>query len=192
MSSAVSTPFVSLEDFLEMEPEDGVRLEWCAGIVHAMSGGSPDHSRLGARVIGALLSIAGEDCTVFDANADLWVDAAQFFGRADASLVCGALQVHSVKRGNRTLGEAITNPVVIVEVLSPSTETRDRGEKFVAYKQLMSLEEYVLVSQDQRHVEVRRRTSGGWRSDVVAGEGTIAIHGAPVDLDAIYGRQPRA
>lgn len=75
---------------------------------------------------------------------------------------------------------------MIVEVLSPSTEARDRGEKFAAYKQLPSLEEYVLVSQDERRVEVRRRSSGGWSSDVVTGEGAATIHGRSVDLSTIY------
>ncbi len=124
MRVAQSQPYVPLESFLEMEPEPGMRLEWCAGLVYAMSGGSPEHARLCARVHRTLLPLVGPDCTAFDSQADLW------------------------------LGEAITNEVVIVEVLSPSTEARDRGEKFEAYKQLPSLKEYVLVSQSERRIEV--------------------------------------
>ena len=58
-----------------MEPEEGMRLEWCAWIVFAMSGGSPEHARLTARIGAMLSSIAGDDCTVFASNADIWVDA---------------------------------------------------------------------------------------------------------------------
>src|SRR5437868_5296777 len=128
-----------------MEPEPGTWHEWCDGIVYAMSGGGTHHARLGAR-IGALLFRLDGECTVFDGSADIWVDAAQFFGQADVSVVCGALRTYSVKRNNQTLGEAITNPEIIVEVLSPSTATRGQGVKFEAYKQLTALEEYVLVS----------------------------------------------
>lgn len=188
MSSAVSTPFVPLEDFLEMEPEPGTRLEWCAGIVFAMSGGSPKHSNLGARIIGALGAIAGDDGTVYDGNADIWVDAAQFYGRADASLVCGALRTFSVSRRSRKIAEAITNPVVIVEVLSPSTEARDRGEKFSYYKQLASLREYVLIAQGERQVEIRRRDEGGWSTHVVTDNGSVTIHGTVITLDELYGK----
>ncbi len=178
---------MSLEEFLEMEPEDGTWLEWSAGLVHAMSGGSPEHSRLCARVIAALARVLGDDCTVFDSKADIWVDAAAFYGQADASVVCGALHTHTVKRNGKTLGEAITNPIVIVEVLSPSTEVRDRGEKFEVYKQISSLREYVLVSQHEHRIEVRRREDRGWSTEIgLAGE-TVRVHSHELMVDAIYG-----
>lgn len=188
MSTAVTTPYVPLEDFLEMAPEPGMRFEWCAGIVFPMSGGAPKHANLGARVIAALSALAGNDCTVYDSNADIWVDAAQFYGQADASLVCGALRTYSVSKRNNKLGEAITNPVVIAEVLSPSTEARDRGEKFSHYKLLPSLHECVLIAQAERHVEVRRRENGGWSTEIVTGKGSVMLHGTAVTLDDLYGK----
>jgi Uma2 family endonuclease len=140
----------------------------------------------GAFIRIALSQLVGADCTIFDSQADLWVEAAQFYGRADASVVCGALHTHTVKRQGKTLGEAITNPVVIVEVLSPSTETRDRGEKFEAYKQMSSLKEYVLVSQTERRIEVRRRGERGWSIDVAVSGQAITVHGQAIDVDAVY------
>jgi Uma2 family endonuclease len=188
MTLASRRPYVALEDFLELEPEVGTWLEWCAGLVYAMSGGSPEHSRLAARVIASLSGLlADADCTVFDSKADIWVEAASFYGQADASVVCGALHTHTVLRKGKTLGEAITNPVVVVEVLSPSTEVRDRGEKFEAYKLIASLKEYVLVSQNERRVEVRRRVERGWSCDVAGGDDTIQIHGRDVPVAEIYG-----
>jgi Uma2 family endonuclease len=187
MSSARSRPSVSLEEFLEMEPEEGTWLEWCAGLVYAMSGGSPEHARLCARVMAALSRLTAVDCTLFGSNADIRVEAAQFYGQADASVVCGALHTHTVKRKDKTLGEAITNPAVIVEVLSPSTETRDRGEKFEAYKQISALEEYVLVAQDERRIEVRRRGDRGWSCQVAISGEAIEIHGQAIAVDEIYG-----
>jgi Uma2 family endonuclease len=187
MSVALSRPSVSLEDFLAMEPEEGTWLEWCAGLVYAMSGGSPEHSRLCARVIAALAPLMGEDCTIFDAKADIWIEAGEFYGQADVSVVCGAIHTHSVKRKEKVLGEALTNPVVIVEVLSPSTEPRDRGEKFEAYKHISTLKEYVLVSQGERRIEVRRRGDRGWSSTIACAGDVLEIHGHSVAVDGIYG-----
>lgn len=187
MTVARTRPYVPLEEFLELEPEQGTWLEWCAGFVYAMSGGSPEHSRLSARVIAALSARLSDECSVFDAKVDIWIEAAQFYGQADVSVVCGALHTHTVKRKDKVLGEAITNPVVIVEVLSPSTEARDRGEKFEAYKQIPSLREYVLVSQDARRVEVRRRDERGWSAEIAEAGDTISIHGQAVEVSAFYG-----
>lgn len=169
-----------------MEPEPGTWLEWSGGLIHAMSGGSPAHSRLCAKVILALGPGLGADCTVFDATADIWVEAAAFYGQADASIVCGALHTHVVTKKGRKLGEAITNPVVIVEVLSPSTETRDRGEKFGAYKLIATLKEYVLVSQDERRVEVRRRVPQGWSIELAGPDDSVTIHGQAFAVRQLY------
>jgi Uma2 family endonuclease len=186
MSVASSRPYVPLEEFLLMEPEAGMFLEWSAGLVHAMSGGSPEHARLSARVIAVLAPLLEADCTVFDGKADIWVEAAQFYGQADASIACGALHTHVVKRAGKVLGEAITNPVVVVEVLSPSTQTRDRGEKFEAYKLISSLKEYVLVPLDKRRIEVRRRVEHGFRSDVAGADDAVVIHGHELPVRAFY------
>lgn len=170
-----------------MEAEPGTWLEWCAGMVYAMSGGSPEHGRLAGRVGIVLGPRLSKECTFFASSTDIWVEAAKFYGQADASIVCGALHTHTVKKQGKTLGEAITNPVVIIEVLSPSTESRDRGEKFEAYKGISSLEEYVLVSQDERRVEVRRRASGGWSSEEAVAGTFFTVHGQQVSVDELYG-----
>jgi len=182
-----SRPFVSLEDFLEMVPDEGTWLEWSDGLVYAMSGGTPEHSRLAAKLIMTLGNALGAECTVFDSKVDIWVESAAFYGQSDVSVVCGALRTFTVKKSGKVLGEAITNPVVIVEVLSPSTETRDRGEKFEAYKQISSLKEYVLVSQNERRIEVRRRGEQGWSRDVAEADGVIRIHGHEIAVGALYG-----
>jgi Uma2 family endonuclease len=187
MTVARARPYVSLEEFLELEPEAGTWLEWCAGFVYAMSGGSPEHPRLSARIIATLSSHLSEECSVFDSKVDIWIEAAEFYGQADVSVVCGALHTHTVKRKDKVLGEAITNPVLLVEVLSPSTEARDRSEKFEAYKHIASLKEYVLVSQEARRVEIRRRDERGWSAEVVAAGDTFALHGQSIAVDALYG-----
>ncbi len=91
-------------------------------------------------------------------------------------------------KGNKKLGEALTNPSVIVEVLSPTTQARDRGVKLEAYKQLVSLEDYVVISQSERRVEVHRRVDGEWTTEVATGNGLVTIRGHSVALDTIYGK----
>jgi len=80
----------------------------------------------------------------------------------------------------------VTNPGVVVEVLSRSTEGRDRNERFLLFQQLDSLEEYVLISQDERRIEIRRRTGHEWTSEIRGAGEAIRIHGHHIAVDAIH------
>jgi Uma2 family endonuclease len=106
----------------------------------------------------------------------------------DGSMVCGALDAQQVVRNGKVIGEAITNPTVVLEVLSDSTESYDRGEKFALYIRLPSLKEYVLVSQGERRIEVFRRPvgRGHWHREVVAGGDILIVHGERFNVDEIY------
>jgi Uma2 family endonuclease len=118
----------------------------------------------------------------------LYVEAARLSTYADASAVCGPLETKKIVKNGKSLGEAITNPTILVEILSESTERYDRDGKFKAYQQLASLRAYVLVSQDDRRVEVYRRDDGGrWSVEVAAAGGRIEIHGASIAVDEVYG-----
>ena len=100
-------------------------------------------------------------------------------------MVCGPLETITVRKDGRSLGRAITNPIVIVEVRSDSTERYDRDGKFKAYKQIESLREYVLVAQDEPRIEVFRRADD-WRGEAAGARATVLIHGAMVDVDRVY------
>ncbi len=104
---------------------------------------------------------------------------------ADAIVVCGPLATETVRKNGKSLGRAVTNPTIIIEILSESTERYDRDGKFQAYKQLPSLREYVLVSQDLQQVEVFRR-GRAWAGDVAVAGQDILVHGASIDVDAVY------
>jgi Uma2 family endonuclease len=161
--------------------------EWCDGVAYAMSRGSPEHGRLTMR-IGRVLGNALPDCEVYSPDTMLYVEAARLSTYADAFIVRGPLETKVVRKSGRSLGEAVTNPVVIVEVLSEGTERYDRDGKYVAYKKLSSLVEYVLVSQEDRRIEVYRRgTDGAWSSEIAGPGGRICIHGAAVAVDDVYG-----
>ena len=79
----------------------------------------------------------------------------------------------------------MANPIVLLEVLSESTERYDRDGKFQLYKQIASLREYVLIAQDERWIEVFRRDQD-WRGDVARPGEAIRIHGATVEVDRVY------
>src|SRR5882724_2927574 len=161
MVDASLKPSVTFADYLEAEQSSDVKHEWFNGSVYAMSRGTPDHARLSASVVMLLGSALPRGCVIYTSDLMLYVEAVKLSTYADASVVCGPLETITVKRNGRSLGEGATNPVVIVEVLSDSTERYDREEKFSYYRTLPSLREFVLVSQAEVSVEVFRRPAAG-------------------------------
>jgi Uma2 family endonuclease len=118
----------------------------------------------------------------------LYIEAATLSTYGDASVVCGTLETKTVRKNGRSLGEAITNPTIVIEVLSETTERCDRDAKFAAYKRLPSMREYVLVAQDERRIEVYRIDRDGEWSCETAGPGAyVVIHDAKIAVDAVYG-----
>ena len=185
--SAASPSHTSYDAYLELEPKSDVKHEWCDGVVYPMSRGTPEHARLTARTIGALRSLLEAPCEVYSSDAMIWIEAARLSTYADASVVCGALETKNVKKNGRSLGEAITNPTVIVEVLSDATERYDRDAKFQAYKRLGSLREYVLVSQDERRVEVYRLGADDvWTCETAGAGGTVTVRDQRIAVDDVY------
>jgi Uma2 family endonuclease len=181
-----SSSSVSYEDFLAAEQASDVKHEWLDGLVYAMAGGSLEHSRLAGNIHTALKTVLG-GCEVFQSDAMLYVRASKLSTYADVAVVCGAVESQKVERNGRVIGEALLNPTVIVEVLSESTAEYDRGEKFAHYMTIPSLQEYVLVAQDEPRIEVFRRPQRGhWEHAVARGNDAIVIAGRSIDLDGIY------
>jgi Uma2 family endonuclease len=150
----------TVADYFRIDAESPERFEFCDGQIIAMAGGSEAHSLITANIIGELRNrLKGTPCRVYDSN--LRVRAAQDirYTYPDALVVCGKTEFDPVDAGKTT----IINARVIVEVLSPSTERSDRGEKFKRYIMSPSFEEYVLVSQDKPQVEtILRQPDGTW------------------------------
>lgn len=179
--------YVSLEDFLLGEAADpsGVRREWVDGHVYAMAGATPEHGRLTAATLAELRTALRGQCSVRDGSVAVHIAATRAGLRPDVSVVCGPITKTVVEKNGRVEGEAITNPCILVEVLSESTERDDRGWKFRDYRTLASLEEYVLVSQETRRIEIFRRATN-WQCEVAGAGDSITIHGARLLVDAIY------
>ena len=170
-------------EYLALESASEVKHEFIEGRVRAMAGGTIEHSRLTSRFIHLLSAGLGDRrCEVFSSDAKIRIDASDRTTYADLFVVCESLERSEVDP------EGVVNPVVIVEVLSDSTEAYDRGEKFRHYRRLKHLREYVLVSQKDKLVEIWRREGDLWRV-TEHGEGEqihLASLDARVSVDALY------
>jgi Uma2 family endonuclease len=173
-------------DYLTLERDSEIKHEFDAGEILAMSGGTARHSALAVRVTTALETTRRPGCTVFQSDMRVRVVATGRATYPDVSMVCGAIEYDPDDAAHTT----ITNPVLIVEVLSVTTEKGDRGNKWLHYQRLPSLQEYVLVSQEPR-IEVFRRTSSGTWEYFEVHEGTVMLTSGPtLDLATLYADLP--
>lgn len=168
-------PKVSAEEYLRRERASEARSEYWSGEIFAMAGGSARHSLITVNVIAALHRLLkGGTCVPYDSNLRVDVAPTGLYTYPDATVVCGPPEFTD------TAKDMITNPRVIIEVLSDSTEAYDRGTKFEHYRGVSSLVEYVLISQKIPLVEIfSREQEGRWRLTPVSG-----IHGS-ARLDSI-------
>ncbi len=164
--------YYTRDEYLELEEKADFKSEFFNGEILAMSGGSRNHSvicfNLNRRIGEA---IDNKDCIGFDSNMKLDISEHNLFLYPDVTVVCGEIEFIE----NRT--DIIRNPVLIIEVLSPSTQEFDRGDKFKYYRTLPSLQEYVLISQNEPVVEVyHKQDENNWLYTVSKGlEGTVVF-----------------
>ncbi len=173
---------VSLEEYfatLEKDPEH--RYEYLDGDMYMMTGGSPDHSIIGGnilRILGNLLQ--GRRCIVY--NSDVYVELAENYR------VCPDVTVSCDSR-DRGARDAIHYPSVVVEVLSPTTEARDRGKKSLRYRSSETIQEYLMVSADAPIIEVfRREKNDFWTLYTLGKNDTVELASLAVrfPVTAIY------
>lgn len=175
------------DEYLAYERDSGLKHEYEAGEIFAMAGASRRHNALASRITAALEAGRKADCIAFQSDQRVRILATGKATYPDATLVCGAIEGDPADPS----GATIINPTLIVEVLSPSTEHEDRGNKWQNYQLLPSLREYVLVSQSEPRVErYVRLSSGTWEySDVTGGTVHLAT-GAVIDLAKLYDGLP--
>jgi Uma2 family endonuclease len=187
--TAVQKPLTTYADYLASERASLEKHEYLRGEVFAMAGGTLEHARLQASVSGELRSaLAGRPCNVYSSDLRLRVVETDRSTYADVVVICGPAESAPDDP------DAATNPLVIVEVLSDSSEASDRGEKFAHYRQLASLRDYLLVSQKERRIEVYSKADDGrWFLSEATGGGAIPIAslGVQLQLDDVY-RNPAA
>ena len=181
---AIAKKKYSLAEYQQLEEASDTRYEYHDGEVFAMSGASRKHSAIATNVSSFLDVHLPDGCRPFDGDLKVYVEAAKKGFHPDVSVACQPIT------GPEEIN-AIDNPVLLVEVLSPSTSAYDRGQKFWYFSQLSSLREYVLIEQDRWEVEVRYRTSAEskWVLDYYEGEDTqVSLHsfGLTLSMQQIY------
>lgn len=173
-------------DYLAIERDSEIKHEFDAGEILAMAGGTARHSVLAANIVTSLRNTRPPGCTVFQSDMRVRITATGRATYPDASMVCGAIEYDPEDAARTT----ITNPVLLVEVLSVTTEKGDRGNKWMHYQRIPSLQEYVLVSQEPRIEIYRRLPSGTWEYIEVS-EGTVQLASGPtLDLSMLYADLP--
>ena len=146
--SSLPSYYLSPEEYLAIERSAELKSEYLDGIMYAMAGGSERHNLIAANVIIALgTRLRNSPCRVYPRDLKVRVPNSTKFFYPDVSVICGETEFADGER------DVILNPVLVVEVLSESTVAYDRGKKFLSYQQIVSLQEYILVSQDEYIVE---------------------------------------
>jgi Uma2 family endonuclease len=181
-STATGAP-VSAQDYLAIERAAEIKHELWRGEVFAMAGASFAHNRIVANLLAELRdALAIGDCVALPSDMKIHVPSRDGFVYPDASIVCGAPEFFDAA------ADVLTNPSAVFEVLSDSTEGFDRGAKFVGYRSIPSLREFVLISQHERRVEhYTRREGGTWMLQEYAVEGSASlVAGGALELAALY------
>jgi Uma2 family endonuclease len=187
----VSHPAVrkaSYSEYLALEQRTGVRHEFVDGEAWAMAGGTKRHSAVKTNLAGEIyVALRGSPCRSYDSDLKLRVPATGLATYTDLTVICGGVEVHAEDV------HAATNPTVVFEVLSPSTEAWDRGGKFEHLGRTTSLQQYVLLAQDRPLVEVFTRGEGGtWelRRYGAGEQADLGAIGVRLAVDPLYADLP--
>lgn len=174
------------DDYLELEASSDVKHEFLDGNAWAMAGGSPEHAAVAGNVIGLLRqALVGQRCRPFSSDLRVRVTETGLATYPDVSVICDQIELDPEDRR----GHTAVNPTLLVEVLSPSTEAYDRGEKLAHYKRIAALREVMLVAHDEHRVDLWRRTAEGWTQLTFhAGQAVVleSLHGIRLPVDDVY------
>jgi Uma2 family endonuclease len=153
---------MSVQEYFAFEKKSGIRCEYVGGRIFAMSGASPRHNKISGNLYRAISDgLAGKPCQTFinDVKLRLEFNRDEIFYYPDLMVVCGKVDMEA---------PYVSDPKLLIEVLSPSTESTDRREKAFHYQRIGSLEEYVLVEQHEREMTIHRRAEG-WKARILRG-----------------------
>ena len=176
--SNTAEKLMSLEEFLAWEREQPERYEYDGEVIKMMTGGSLDHSTIASNLWTALRDqLRRSACRAF--RGDTKVIANNSLRYPDLSATC------TLVRGN---GDTVLEPVLVIEVVSPSTEREDRGRKKFDYFATPSILQYAIIEQDERRIDLYTRAGDRWTNEIIAGEGVLKLSsiGVEVSLAAIY------
>ncbi len=178
--TAVPKRKYTLEEYFELDKNAEGRFEYFDGEIFELSGVSPEHATIEMNLAEFINPVARKrGCRAFPANLRIKVPVLPTYRYPDLSVVCGETVFEKIQGL-----DCLVNPILIVEVLSESTEFYDRGEKYRQYKSIESFREYLLVSQSSKFITLfQKHNERFWlQSDYVAGE-TFHLNTLDLDLD---------
>ncbi len=188
MSSLAAETVLTAEEYLASERKVGVKSEYIAGQVLAMSGASLAHVLITGDIATELnVRLRGTTCEVVANDMRVRAGAADAYFYPDVAVFCGTPQFED------NVFDTLLNPTVIIEVLSPSTESYDSGEKFAHYQRIASLREYILVSQDRVRVAQSCLRGTHWvHTEFTTPEAVLPLNAIACELPLldIYRRVP--
>jgi Uma2 family endonuclease len=164
--------YYTLEEYFALERTGDARYEYWDGEIVCMSGGSKRHVRISGNVyFGLRQQLTGRVCEVFNSDLAIKTPILPPYRYPDLSVVCGEATFENIEGT-----DVLTNPTLIVEVLSPATDRRDRNEKRLAYQALPSVMEYLMLAQDSPHLTQFLRQGVDWtRSDYGDLNGSVVL-----------------
>lgn len=184
MSLPAQSMNITVEEYLQSEPFAPFRREFVDGRVFAMTGATDAHNGICGNLHAILhANLKGSGCRVYVNDMKVRIEELNCFYYPDLVVTCEPYDPHSVFK---------TSPVIIMEVLSPSTKRIDLREKLIGYRKLDSLMEYLTISQDRREIEIHRRITGDkWESTTINPPEDVILQSFPntrlkIDLDSIY------
>jgi Uma2 family endonuclease len=174
-------------EYLAFERTADTKHDFWDGDVFAMAGASPRHNAIVANLLALLdAPLAGGPCRAFASDLKVHARATGLFTYPDVTVICGPVELLE------GTDDVVTNPRLVLEVLSPSTERYDRGTKATSYRTIPSLTDYLLVAQDHHVEHFARQGDASWLLREAGGGGRLRIASVGFDLliDEVYRRLP--
>ncbi|MCC6286699.1 MAG: Uma2 family endonuclease [Chitinophagaceae bacterium] len=150
---------MSPAEYLSWERKEKTKHEYVSGMIVSMAGASPSHNLILSNIISATGTfLKGKSCNIYPSDLRVYVKAKESYFYPDASIICGEPELSD------EIKDTVKNPVVIFEILSPSTEDYDVGKKFFYYMQIESLKEYITIDSAKMFIRIgRKQPDNAWR-----------------------------
>jgi Uma2 family endonuclease len=183
--TAQPKPYIPTAEYFILDQQSDTKLEYYAGTIVAQAGATARHNLIVANIIGHLYAqVRRNACHLFPSDMRVQAVDQQAYTYPDVTIVCGTPQFADPAE------MTLSNPTIIIEILSPSTEARDRKEKFFYYRAIDSLQEYVLIAQNTPYVQrYTRQTPHFWYvhlTDDLADQVVLEAIGCTLTMSAIY------
>ncbi len=165
------------EEYLALEEKAEYRSEYVDGYIFKMAGGTEAHIQISFNATRLFADKLRGKCRAYQSDMKVWVEEAGTYFYPDVTVVCGERKFHKGRR------DIVENPILLVEVLSKSTEEYDKNEKYLTYKNIETFEEYVLISQNKPIVlQYIRQEDGDWKIKATIGLGS-KVYFESVDVE---------